>query len=199
MVDGRERPPGYVRRVVTGHDADGRAIVVSDGAAPFVHVNPRNNIDTSTDIWRTGEAPATIAAHPDEPTMGPRRQLPAKNGTVIRISEIPPDGGRMDNMDAAASKKMFEFLGNSAASTFASSGVHPLMHRTETIDYAIVLEGELTLILDDSEVLLKAGDVTVQCGTDHAWSNRSDKPCRIAFILVDGAFEPGLQQALAAR
>ena len=74
-----------------------------------------------------------------------------------------------------------------------------MMHRTETIDYAIVLEGELHLILDDSEVLLKAGDVTVQVGTNHAWSNRSGKPCRIAFILIDGAFEPALKQSLASR
>ena len=188
-----------VRRVVTGHDQHGKAIVVSDGPAPFVHTTQLRPGYSATDVWRTGETPAHIECAAPEPTLGPRRQLPAKNGTVIRISEIPPDGGRMDNMDATASKKMFEFLGNSAASTFASSGVHPLMHRTETIDYAIILEGELTLILDDSEVLLKAGDVTVQCGTNHAWSNRSDKPCRIAFILVDGTFEPGLRQALAAR
>ncbi len=68
-----------------------------------------------------------------------------------------------------------------------------MMHRTETIDYAIVLEGEVTMILDDSEVLLKTGDVVVQCGINHAWSNRSDKVCRIAFILMDGAFDEQLQ------
>jgi uncharacterized cupin superfamily protein len=62
------------------------------------------------------------------------------------------------------------------------------MHRTETIDYGIVLEGEIWLVLDDSEVLAKAGDVIVQRGTDHAWANRSDKVCRVAFILVDGKF-----------
>ena len=188
-----------VRRVVTGHDKNGKAIVVSDAPAPFVHTTELRPGYSATDIWRTGDTPAPIVFAAEEPTLGPRRQLPAKHGTVVRISEIPPDGERMGGMDAAASKKIFEFLGNTAASTFASSGVHPLMHRTETIDYAIVLEGELTLILDDSEVLLKAGDVTVQCGTNHAWSNRSGKPCRIAFILIDGAFEPELKTALAAR
>jgi quercetin dioxygenase-like cupin family protein len=63
---------------------------------------------------------------------------------------------------------------------------HPLMHRTDTVDYGIVLSGEIYLVLDKQETLLKAGDVVVQRGTNHAWSNRSDKPCRMAFILVDG-------------
>jgi mannose-6-phosphate isomerase-like protein (cupin superfamily) len=188
-----------VRRVVTGHDKSGKAIVISDGPAPFVHTTELRPGYSATDVWRTNATPAPVVFAAEEPTLGPRRQLPAKHGTVIRISEIPPDGERMGSMDAAASKKMFEFLGNTSASTFAASGVHPLMHRTETIDYAIVLEGELTLILDDAEVPLKAGDVTVQCGTNHAWSNRSGKPCRIAFILVDGAFEPELKSALDKR
>jgi uncharacterized cupin superfamily protein len=68
------------------------------------------------------------------------------------------------------------------------------MHRTETIDYAIVLSGEITMVLDDADVLLKAGDVVVQCGTNHAWSNRSDAPCVVAFVLIVGAFEPELAQ-----
>jgi uncharacterized cupin superfamily protein len=71
-----------------------------------------------------------------------------------------------------------------------------MMHRTETIDYAIVLVGEIDLVLDDSVVRLHAGDVVVQCGTNHAWSNRSGAPCTIAFILIDGAFEPELAKLL---
>lgn len=67
-------------------------------------------------------------------------------------------------------------------------GPHPLMHRTETIDYGIVLEGEITLILDREERNIQAGDIIVQCGTNHAWANRSDKICRIAFMLIDGKF-----------
>ena len=66
------------------------------------------------------------------------------------------------------------------------------MHRTETIDYAIVLSGEIYLLLDAQDVLVRVGDVVVQCGTNHAWSNRSDKPCKIAFILIDGRFDPEL-------
>ena len=70
------------------------------------------------------------------------------------------------------------------------------MHRTESIDYGIVLEGEMTLVLDDSEVTLRAGDVAVQRGTDHAWANRSDAVTKVAFILVDGAFASDLLATL---
>jgi uncharacterized cupin superfamily protein len=73
------------------------------------------------------------------------------------------------------------------------------MHRTESIDYGIVIEGEMTLVLDDSEVLLKPGSVVVQRGTNHAWANRSGKPCRMLFVLVDGQYDPTIAQALEAR
>jgi uncharacterized cupin superfamily protein len=66
------------------------------------------------------------------------------------------------------------------------------MHRTETIDYAVVLEGEITLVLDDEDVVLKAGDVVIQRGNNHSWSNRSDKMCRMLYVLIDGRFDPEL-------
>jgi uncharacterized cupin superfamily protein len=71
------------------------------------------------------------------------------------------------------------------------------MHRTETVDYGVVMEGELTLILDDSEVDLKVGSVVIQRGTNHAWANRSGKPCRMLFVLVDGVFEDSIAKSLA--
>lgn len=190
--ESREQTPGYVRRVVCGHDDQGRAVVVSDGAAPFVHINPRNNIDTSTDIWRTGDMPATIVASPIEPTMGPRRQLPTGNGTVVRINRFAPEREDVRNMNVEEVRAAFAALGNEAASTFGRGGRHPRMHRTETIDYAIVLSGEITMLLDEQEVHLKAGDVLVQCGTNHAWSNRSNEICEVAFILIDGKVDDDL-------
>ena len=81
---------------------------------------------------------------------------------------------------------------NAADSLPAEPGAHPLMHRTESVDYGIVLEGELTLVLDGGETVLGAGDIVIQRGTSHAWANRSGRMARMAFILVDGAFEPGL-------
>jgi len=185
-----------VRRVVTGHDAQGRAVVVSDGPAPFVHVNALDPDWYSTDIWRTNATPATITAAAEEPTLGPRRQMPERNGTVLRINHYPPEAEAVRRMSVAESRKAFAALGNEAASTFGKGGRHPLMHRTETIDYAIVLAGEITMVLDDSEVALKAGDIVVQCGTNHAWSNRSAAPCVIAFVLIDGKFDPALADGL---
>jgi mannose-6-phosphate isomerase-like protein (cupin superfamily) len=181
-----------VRRVVTGHDEDGKAIVISDGPAPFVHVNAVNPEWYSTDIWRTSETPARIVPLADEPTLGPRRQMPQKHGTVLRINHFPPESEDVRRMDPEASRRAFAALGNEKAATFGKGGRHPLMHRTETIDYAIVLSGEITMVMDDRDVELKAGDVLVQCGTNHAWSNRSNAPCVIAFVLIDGEFDPAL-------
>ncbi|HEV7411359.1 MAG TPA: cupin domain-containing protein [Bradyrhizobium sp.] len=181
-----------VRRVVTGHDEDGKAIVISDGPAPFVHVNAVNPEWYSTDIWRTSETPARIVPLADEPTLGPRRQMPQKHGTVLRINHFPPESEDVRRMDPEASRRAFAALGNEKAATFDKGGRHPLMHRTETIDYAIVLSGEITMVMDDRDVELKAGDVLVQCGTNHAWSNRSNAPCVIAFVLIDGEFDPAL-------
>jgi uncharacterized cupin superfamily protein len=87
-------------------------------------------------------------------------------------------------------------MGNEGAATFGRGGRHPMMHRTETIDYAVVLEGRVTLVLDDHDVELEAGDVVIQCGTNHAWSNRSDKPCRMLYVLIDGSFDPALAALL---
>ena len=181
-----------VRRVVTGHDANGKAVVLSDGPAPFVHTAAQRPGYVSTDLWRTSATPAPIAARPAETTLGPRRQMPEKNGTVLRINRLMPETDAIRSMTPEQSKQLFAGLGNEQASTFGRTGRHPLMHRTETIDYAIVLSGEVYCILDDTEVLLKAGDVMIQCGTNHAWSNRSNVPCEIAFVLIDGKFDPEL-------
>jgi quercetin dioxygenase-like cupin family protein len=189
---------GMVRRVVTGHDQHGKAIVVSDGPAPYVHTIPLRPGYFSTDIFRTGNTPALIEEQVAETTLGPRRQLPTKNGSVLRVNYFPPETDAIKNMDAKASSELFASLGNQAGATFEKTGRHPLMHRTETIDYAIVLSGEITMLLDDSEVLLKAGDILVQCGTNHAWANRSNEPCTVAFILIDGVYEDSLKNKVDA-
>ncbi len=189
---------GYVRRIVTGHDENGKAIVVSDGPAPKVHTSPLRPGHYSTDLWRTNEMPVHISRTEQEPTEGPRKIVANPNGTIVRISSVPPDPPSLREMDGEQARKVFEALGNAEASTFGQNKRHPYMHRTETVDYAIILEGEMYLVLDDSEVLLKAGDVVVQRGTNHAWSNRSDKPCKVAFILIDGKFDPELAAQFGA-
>jgi mannose-6-phosphate isomerase-like protein (cupin superfamily) len=190
------RPPGQIRRVVTGHDENGKAIVISDGPAPLVHTVALRPGYASTDIWRTNETPARIVSSPKDPTPGPRRQMPDPSGTVVRINTLAPEPEDVRKLNASQAKEVFSAMGNQRASTYAANGRHPMMHRTETVDYAIVLSGQVTCVLDDSEVVLRAGDVLVQCGTNHAWSNRGTEPCQIAFVLIGGEFEPGLQAKL---
>ena len=100
---------------------------------------------------------------------------------------------------AASMKAAFAQIGDEKASTVQAQSPHPLMHRTETVDYGVVIEGELTLVLDDSELQLRPGSVVVQRGTSHAWANRSGQPCRMLFILVDGRYDPAIAAALAQR
>jgi mannose-6-phosphate isomerase-like protein (cupin superfamily) len=182
-----------IRRVVTGHDERGRAVVLSDGPSPSVHEHKLERDWFSVDIWRTDQMPAAIVARAPEPTGGPRRQMPTQNGTVLRINSFPPESEAVRAMTPADSLRAFESLGNPKAATFGKGGRHPMMHRTESVDYALILSGEIIMLLDDEEVLLKVGDVVVQCGTNHAWSNRSNAPCIVAFILIDGTFDPRLE------
>jgi quercetin dioxygenase-like cupin family protein len=184
------------RRVITGHDQDGKAVVISDGAPPLVHTSPIDPGFASADIFRTDETPARVLARTPETTEGPRRQLPTKNGTVLRVTRFPPESDFIRNMTPETARMVFGVLGNEEASTFGRGGRHPMMHRTQTVDYVVVLEGEITMVLDLEDVVLRAGDVAVQCGSNHAWSNRSDKVAVVLFVLIDGEYEPALQQAL---
>jgi len=184
-----------IRRVVTGHDRNGKAVVLSDGPVPSVHTNPRRPGHVSNDIWRTGPAPVPITREEPEPTTGPRRLHPGPRGTVFRISEVAPETEAIRNLTPEQAREIFRAVGNEAASTFGRGGHHPLMHRTETVDYAVVLDGEIYLVLDDTEVKLTAGDVVIQRGTNHAWSNRSGRPVRMLYVLIDGEFDPELAKA----
>jgi mannose-6-phosphate isomerase-like protein (cupin superfamily) len=185
-----------IRRVVTGHDNAGKAVVLSDGYATSIKTVPQWPGLISTDIWKTNASPVPLAKDEPDPTLGPRSLHPAPNGTTFRISVVPPESDSVRNLDPAQAQALFKGVGNANASTLGRGGRHPLMHRTETLDYAVVLEGEITMLLDDSEVDLKAGDVVIQRGTNHAWSNRSGKPVRMLYVLIDGKLDPALGAAL---
>jgi quercetin dioxygenase-like cupin family protein len=150
------------RRIVTGHDASGKSVVVSDGQTP-------KTLDVGTaafhEVWITDQTPAQIAATESEPTDRPVRTPPPANGVMVRFTEMAP-------------------------------GAESPMHRTETVDVGIVLEGETWLLLDDgSETRLGPGDTVVQRGTNHAWANRSDRPVRMAFVMIDGTVTDELRAA----
>ena len=189
-------PP--IHRVVTGHDAEGRAIVTSDGPLPTVVEIQAIPGTVFHEVWETRATPAPVDNGAD-PTTGPLKLPPPKQGTRIRFVDIPPDTDEFLAKGAARMQEAFTQAGDAAVSTVRHNSPHPLMHRTESIDYGIVIDGEMTLVLDEGEVLLKPGSVVVQRGTNHAWANRSGRPCRMLFVLVDGAYEPALAAALARR
>lgn len=189
-------PP--IHRVVTGHDDTGKAIVSSDG--PLPHVAEIKAIPGTVfhEVWCTAGAPAAVDNGGD-PTVGALSLPPPNRGTRIRFVDIPPETADDLAHGAACMHEAFAQLGDAQASTVNADSPHPLMHRTESVDYGIVIDGEMTLVLDDSEVRLKSGSVVVQRGTSHAWANRSGRSCRMLFVLVDGAYTPAIAQALATR
>jgi naringenin degradation protein FdeH len=150
------------RRIVTGHDAAGKSVVLSDTPVP-------KTLDIGTaafhETWITDQVPVPIAASEPEPTARPVRTPPPANGVGVRFTEMAP-------------------------------GAESPMHRTETVDVGIVLEGETWLLLDDgSETRVGSGDAVVQRGTNHAWANRTDKPVRMVFVMIDGTITDELRAA----
>jgi mannose-6-phosphate isomerase-like protein (cupin superfamily) len=162
---------------VAGHDASGRAVVVIDDQPSSVVLEKAGGLRL-TELWTTSETPAQFSN--EDRARRERRIEPDANGTVFRVIEYPPDAQRLISLKP---EEHFASMGAQAAD--ARSRRHPGMHKTKTLDYAIVLSGEIFAVLDEQEVLLKAGDVLIQQGTNHAWSNRTNKPAVIAFVLID--------------
>jgi quercetin dioxygenase-like cupin family protein len=130
-----------------------------------------------------------------DPTERALKLEPPRNGTVVRIIEFGPEGEWLQRIDAEATRVAWGALGTHTASTNTTGQAkHPFMHRTESVEYALVLEGEITLVLDEEEVMMRAGDFLVERGTNHAWANRSGQPCRMLFVLIDGRFDPAIAQ-----
>ena len=154
------------RRVVTGHDAGGKSVVLSDGPPPQHH--PMHGAAVGADffeMWNTARpVPLLTSAEEREPNERPFTIMPV-TGHLLRIIDLYPSR-----------------LG----------GKRTVMHRTSTLDYAVVIEGEVVLVLDDSEVILHKSDVVVQRGTNHAWENRTDEFARMAFFHVDAEFSAEL-------
>lgn len=153
------------RRVVTGHDALGKSVVLSDAPPPQNH--PMHGPEIGADfheMWSEVDTIPTLTSNAREPNERPFTIMPVA-GQLLRILDVYPlkDGGK-----------------------------RTVMHRTRTLDYVVVIEGELVLLLDDRELTLTAGDVVVQRGTDHAWENRSDTLARAAFFHIDARFSEEL-------
>ena len=185
-----------MRRVITGHDAQGRAVITEDGPVPVVRTDPNRPGYAVHQIWKTDESPVRIDNGAD-PTLQPMSLTPPAQGTVIRMIEFPPASQELKEITPEQAAEVFGMYGQSEVLTGGKGKQrHPFMHRTETVDYAAVLSGEIVMLLDDSEVTLKEGECLIQRGTNHAWTNRSDQPCRMLFVLVDGEFEPSIKEAI---
>jgi hypothetical protein len=182
------------RRVITGHDDQGNSIILSDAPPERIQQLGGDIGPVFFEVWNTRETPVRIDRRSGEPPEQGLVLAPPKNGTRIRVLDIPPESEETRKVDPETARAHFAAVGAAEASTHKSGAQapHPFMHRTETVDYGIVLEGELVLILDRGETTVRAGDIVIQRGTNHAWANRSDKNCRIAFILIDGDFIDGL-------
>jgi len=171
-----------VRRIVTGHRADGRSTVLMDSAAP--NVKQRRAGNASTLLWVTQECPADISGVADR-AAADVAVPPPPCGSIFRVAEFPPHTGGEVREHATVLRD----FGIGADVARGHPPRHPAIHRTRTIDYVIVLEGEIDLLLDDGEVRLAAGDVVVQRGTNHAWINRGNSVCRLGMVFID-AMEP---------
>ncbi len=172
---------GRVRRVVTGHNAAGRSIFVSDGATPHVFSRTKGSAIVH-ELWETAGTPADNRGNEDAIARG-HRLPPPKNGSVFRVIEYPPDSVRLAAI--AHEEKLPDDDSGRAAATDRNNPRHAGFHKTATIDYAIVLSGEIYAMMDEGEVLLRAGDVLIQRGTNHAWSNRTNESAVVAFVLID--------------
>jgi mannose-6-phosphate isomerase-like protein (cupin superfamily) len=161
------------RRIVTGHDLVGRSVVLSEHWPDQTHAMSGPAIGANFhEIWREESAVPELSANPPaEPTAAPFQLMPSA-GHLIRMLEVYP---------------------------LSQGGFRTAMHRTRTIDYVVVLSGELVLILDDGERTLKAGDVVIQRGTDHAWENRSETLARAMFIHIDARFSADLRAVLPEK
>jgi hypothetical protein len=175
--------PRPIRRVVTGHNAQGRAVFISDGPAPAVY-DRGPGATAVTELWETAATPASNADNAD-PTKGATQRLPPpKNGSKFRVVEYPPDSQRVAAIHATSHTQDANAKSEGYVRDVANKR-HPGFHKTDTIDYAIVLSGEIYALMDEGEALMKTGDVLIQRGTNHAWSNRTEQPCCVAFVLID--------------
>ncbi len=171
------------RRVITGHDASGKAIVIEDSTASQYLERPNRPGVRLTNFWIERGSPAEYDG-PTDTCTGDFVLHPPPMGSTFRCVEfLPEDPEVIKTLDGKAA---FGEMG--AGANIVENARHPFMHRTDSLDYAIVLTGEIWMMLDeeDDDVLLKAGDVLIQRGNNHAWSNRGTEPCVIAFVLIDG-------------
>ena len=160
----------FIRRIVTGHNEAGKSVVVSAGAPPQKHEMRRPSIGADFfEVWNESSEVPVLASVPEREPNNRKFSLMPSSGHLVRIIDVYP---------------------------LKNGGERTVMHRTKSLDYGVVIEGEVVLIFEDSEVVLKKSDIVVQRGTNHAWENRSDNVARMAFFHVNAEFSQELLDKL---
>lgn len=170
-----------VRRIVTGTDGEGRSVLVSDGLVPNSHDFKSMAGQAQVRIWFTAGTPS--GKTPDaEPTDNHGPVVPGPGGASFIIVRYAPDSVVMSpEFDPIAAGQEMEAYAPDLAEVFEPNG----MHKTRSVDYGVVLEGEVWLELDDGvEVHLTTGDTVVQLSARHAWRNKTQAPATVAFVLT---------------
>ena len=175
----------HIRRVVTGHDADGKAVIVADGEAPRSWRRPSGLRPRL--CWVADTMPIGNVGHSDGGDQGIGIP-PPPHGSVFRLVAFSSEGDDLDHADPTG-QEMRKAAGAIVKDDEGLTARHSGMHTTNTIDDAVMLSGEIDMLVDEDEVHLQAGDV-VQRSTYHAWANRGTELCRIAFILIDAVPVP---------
>ncbi len=173
-----------VRRIVTIDDENGRSRAIQDGPCPDARIDPSRPGFSSTRIWVTDRTPGRI--HGVRETLhAPHSLEPPRGGSICRIVTLPPDATYRARVGAREIREYFDAMGSPGASTYSTNARHPYMQKTQTLDLCLVLEGEVTLVLDTADVPLKRGDTVIQRATNHAWSNVSSASAVIAISSHD--------------
>jgi mannose-6-phosphate isomerase-like protein (cupin superfamily) len=174
------------RRIVVVDEND-KSRAIADGPSPDVRTDPARPGFVSARMWVSDSTPVKLKGL-RETLNAPHTIEPPSGGSVCRVVTFPPDASYQRHNGAGEVQAYFASMGSPAASTYSPDAPHPYMQKTRTLDFCLIIEGEITLVLDTEEVVLKAGDTVVQRGTNHAWSNRSDRNCMIAFSSHDGMY-----------
>ncbi len=165
-VDGSVRK---FRRIVTGHNSNGESVILSDDLCPHSRAIMGVPTFAGTLLWVTKETPVDNSTDPGDPAAEEIGVAPPLTGSILRVVEFAPD-----------------------VTWQSKHNLKVMMHRTASLDYAIVLQGEIFAVLDKSETLMKPGDVLIQRGTNHAWANCSNAPSIVLFVLIGAEAISGL-------
>ena len=171
----RIEPP---RRIVTGHNDQGRSVIVWDGPAPTCLQPDHSPNVLMCDLWEIPTFPPDNS-DPKDLSLRPVKLSPPETGAIFRIVEFPPDKQR----NWAGRAQVFAQYGELHALDQQNER-HPGFHKTPSVDFAICLDGEIWAMMEEGETLMRPGDVLVQRGTNHAWANRGDRPVRMAFVMI---------------